>query len=136
MLSLRDYRYCDVEEKHVATNYPPALIQSKLNYCRLTGPDFPLYLGQPCHLVAKSGRERIIELAQRENLTVRQLAQRVGGFGGLAFVGTPAKIADQMEEWLLTVIDGPRIDDPLMCGLNHPHIPSAAQVSDELEWET
>jgi FMN-dependent oxidoreductase (nitrilotriacetate monooxygenase family) len=51
---------------------------------------------------SKSGRERIIELAQRENLTVRQLAQRVGGFGGLAFVGTPAKIADQMEEWLLT----------------------------------
>jgi alkanesulfonate monooxygenase len=41
-------------------------------------------------------------LAQRENLTVRQLAQRVGGFGGLAFVGTPASIANQMEEWLLT----------------------------------
>ena len=49
---------------------------------------------------SKSGRERIIELAERENLTVRQLAQRVGGFGGLAFVGTPATIADQMEEWL------------------------------------
>ncbi len=51
---------------------------------------------------SKSGRDRLVELAQRENLTVRQLAQRVGGFGGLAFVGTPATIADQMEEWLLT----------------------------------
>jgi FMN-dependent oxidoreductase (nitrilotriacetate monooxygenase family) len=51
---------------------------------------------------SKSGRERIIELAEREKLTVRQLAQRVGGFGGLAFVGTPATIADRMEEWLLT----------------------------------
>jgi FMN-dependent oxidoreductase (nitrilotriacetate monooxygenase family) len=51
---------------------------------------------------SKSGRERIVELAQLENLTVRQLAQRMGGFGGLAFVGTPAMIADQMEEWLLT----------------------------------
>ena len=51
---------------------------------------------------SKSGRERIIELAQRERLTVRQLAQRVGGFSGLAFVGTPATIADGMEEWLLT----------------------------------
>ena len=51
---------------------------------------------------SKSGRERIIDLAQRENLTVRQLAQRVGGFGGLAFVGTPLTIVDQMEEWLLT----------------------------------
>ena len=42
---------------------------------------------------------------KRENLTVRQLAQRVGGYGGLAFVGTPTMIADQMEEWLVT--EGP-----------------------------
>ena len=39
---------------------------------------------------SKSGRERVIDLARRENLTVRQLAQRLGGYGGLAFVGTPA----------------------------------------------
>jgi FMN-dependent oxidoreductase (nitrilotriacetate monooxygenase family) len=51
---------------------------------------------------SKSGRERIVELARRENLTVRQLAQRVGGYSGLAFVGTPAAIANQMEEWLFT----------------------------------
>jgi alkanesulfonate monooxygenase len=43
-----------------------------------------------------------VELAAREGLTVRQLAQRVGGFAGLAFVGTPATIADEMEEWLMT----------------------------------
>jgi FMN-dependent oxidoreductase (nitrilotriacetate monooxygenase family) len=64
-------------------------------------PDGPLP-AIPESNASKSGRERIVELAQRENLTVRQLAQRVGGFGGLAFVGTPQKIADQMEEWLLT----------------------------------
>ncbi|HUY20034.1 MAG TPA: LLM class flavin-dependent oxidoreductase [Candidatus Binataceae bacterium] len=51
---------------------------------------------------SKSGRERMVEMAKRENLTVRQLAQRVGGFAGLAMVGTPAMIADQMEEWLVT----------------------------------
>jgi FMN-dependent oxidoreductase (nitrilotriacetate monooxygenase family) len=51
---------------------------------------------------SKSGRERVIELARRENLTVRQLAQRLGGYGGQAFVGTPSTIADEMEEWLLT----------------------------------
>ena len=51
---------------------------------------------------SKSGRERAVALARRENLTVRQLAQRLGGFAGLAFVGTPATIADQMEEWLVT----------------------------------
>ena len=51
---------------------------------------------------SKSARERTIELARRENLTVRQLAQRLGGYSGLAMVGTPATIADQMEEWLMT----------------------------------
>jgi FMN-dependent oxidoreductase (nitrilotriacetate monooxygenase family) len=51
---------------------------------------------------SKSSRERAIELAQRENLTVRQLAQRLGGYSGLAFVGTPRTIADEMEEWLET----------------------------------
>jgi FMN-dependent oxidoreductase (nitrilotriacetate monooxygenase family) len=51
---------------------------------------------------SKSGRERVIELARRENLTVRELAQRLGGYGGLAFVGTPQSIADGMHEWLLT----------------------------------
>jgi FMN-dependent oxidoreductase (nitrilotriacetate monooxygenase family) len=49
---------------------------------------------------SKSGRERVVQLARRENLTVRQLAQRLGGFSGLAFVGTPESIADEMEDWL------------------------------------
>ena len=49
---------------------------------------------------SKSGRERAIALAKRENLTVRQLAQRLGGYSGLAMVGTPKTIADEMEEWL------------------------------------
>ncbi len=64
-------------------------------------PDSPLPK-IPESNASKSGRERIIELARREGLTVRQLAQRVGGYSGLAFVGTPATIADQMEEWLFT----------------------------------
>jgi len=51
---------------------------------------------------SKSGRERAILLAQREKLTVRQLAQRLGGYSGLSMVGTAKTIADQMEEWLET----------------------------------
>ena len=51
---------------------------------------------------SKSGRERVINLARRENLTVRQLAQRLGGYAGLAFVGTAKSIADEMQEWLAT----------------------------------
>jgi alkanesulfonate monooxygenase SsuD/methylene tetrahydromethanopterin reductase-like flavin-dependent oxidoreductase (luciferase family) len=42
----------------------------------------------------------VIALAKEENLTVRQLAQRYGGFAGLAFVGTPQSIADEMAVWL------------------------------------
>src|SRR6516162_778365 len=43
-----------------------------------------------------------IALGRRENLTVRQLAQRLGGYSGLAMVGTAQTIADEMEEWLET----------------------------------
>lgn len=50
---------------------------------------------------SKSGRERVLALAARENLTVRQLAGRLGGYSGLAMVGTPTMIADQMEQWLM-----------------------------------
>jgi len=51
---------------------------------------------------SQSTRERTIDLARRENLTVRQLAQRLGGYAGLAFVGTAQTIADEMQEWLET----------------------------------
>ena len=49
-----------------------------------------------------SGRDRVQAMARRDGLTVRQLAQRLGGWGGLAFVGTPASIADEMQQWLET----------------------------------
>ena len=51
---------------------------------------------------SKSGRQRLVDVAARDKLTVRQLAQRVGGYGGLSFVGTPTTIADKMQEWLET----------------------------------
>ena len=51
---------------------------------------------------SKSGRARAVAMAERENLTVRQLAQRLGGYSGAAMVGTPDTIADEMEEWLET----------------------------------
>ncbi len=62
-------------------------------------PDGPLP-DVPESNASKSGRAQVIELARTENLTVRQLAQRYGGYSGLAFVGTPKTIADEMERWL------------------------------------
>lgn len=79
-------------------------------------PDSPLP-AIPESNASKSARERIVELARQENLTVRELAQRVGGYSGLAFVGTPVTIADEMEEWLLTeASDGFNIMFPYLPG--------------------
>jgi FMN-dependent oxidoreductase (nitrilotriacetate monooxygenase family) len=50
---------------------------------------------------SKSSRERVVNWARAEQLTIRQLAQRLGGYSGLEMVGTPAMIADQMEQWLV-----------------------------------
>ena len=66
---------------------------------------------------SKSAQQRVIELAEREKLTVRQLAQRLGGYSGLAMVGTVQTIADEMEEWLLTeACDGFTIMFPYLPG--------------------
>src|SRR5580692_8082406 len=66
---------------------------------------------------SKSGRERAVALAKRDNLTVRQLAQRLGGYSGLAMIGTPQTIADEMQEWLETeASDGFTIMFPYLPG--------------------
>ena len=66
---------------------------------------------------SKSGRERAIRVAREENLTVRQLAQRLGGHSSLAILGTPAMIADVMEEWLMSRgSDGFTIQFPFVPG--------------------
>lgn len=49
---------------------------------------------------SKSGRDRIVEAARDQGLTIRQLAARAGSYAGLTFVGTAATIADEMEAWL------------------------------------
>ncbi|WP_398484295.1 LLM class flavin-dependent oxidoreductase [Tardiphaga sp.] len=93
-----------------------ALLDSKVHYANAIAslsinlgvdasgfdPDAPLPDDIPDTNASKSGRERVIALARRDNLTVRQLAQRLGGYAGSAFVGTPQTIADQMQEWLET----------------------------------
>ena len=62
--------------------------------------DGPLPDDLPDTNASQSGRQKLVDLARERNLSIRQLAQYVGGFGGLSFVGTPASIADEMERWL------------------------------------
>ena len=70
---------------------------------------------------SQSQRDTLVALARRENLTVRQLAQMMGGFGGLEIVGTAAEIADTMQAWLETdAADGFNIMFPTVpAGLDH-----------------
>ena len=50
----------------------------------------------------QSSREKAIRIAKEECLTVRQLAQRIGGHSSLCLMGPSELVADQMEEWLST----------------------------------
>jgi FMN-dependent oxidoreductase (nitrilotriacetate monooxygenase family) len=79
-------------------------------------PDGPLP-EIPQSNASQSARQRVIDLAERERLTVRQLAGRLGGYSGLAFVGTPQSIADEMHEWLDTeASDGFNVMFPYLPG--------------------
>ena len=57
-------------------------------------PDRPLP-DIPESNASKSGRQRAIDLAGARTSPCAQLAQRLGGHGGLAMVGTPKTIADR-----------------------------------------
>jgi alkanesulfonate monooxygenase len=107
------------------------LLDSKVNYANAIASlsialghdaskfdaDKPLPDDIPESNASKSGRERVIARARRDNLTVRQLAQIAGGYGGLSMVGTPATIADEMEEWLMAeACDGFTIMFPYVPG--------------------
>lgn len=63
-------------------------------------PDGPLPKELPETNASKTGRAGAVKLAEDEGLTVRQLAQRFGGYAGLSFVGTPEGVAEEMGTWL------------------------------------
>jgi alkanesulfonate monooxygenase len=50
---------------------------------------------------SQTSRQRVVAMAKRDQLTVRQLAARLGGYSGLKLVGSPRTIADHMEQWLV-----------------------------------
>ncbi|HCN44670.1 MAG TPA: nitrilotriacetate monooxygenase, partial [Pseudomonas sp.] len=78
-------------------------------------------------------RQRLLsELAERENLNLAQLGRRIaGGRGHHSLIGTPAQIADQLQEWF---------ENDAADGFNVlvPHLPGgledvASQVVPELQ---
>ncbi|MDC0033579.1 LLM class flavin-dependent oxidoreductase [Alphaproteobacteria bacterium] len=65
-------------------------------------PDGPLPDDIPESNAGQSSREKAIRVAREDNLTIRQLAQRLGGHSSTCIMGTPEMIADEMEEWLMS----------------------------------
>ena len=65
---------------------------------------------------AKSRYTLVVNLARRENLTVRQLIGRLGGGRGhLTFAGTPEQVADAIENWFTSAAaDGFNIMPPAL----------------------
>ena len=61
----------------------------------------------------QSGTQRILKLVREENLTLRQVAQRLASPRG-DFVGTPVQVADKLQEWFASeAADGFVLFEPL-----------------------
>jgi alkanesulfonate monooxygenase len=73
-------------------------------------PELPITEGP------KSRQQLIADMAKKENLTIRQVYQRLAGARGhLVIFGTPSSIADQLQEWLeKEAADGFNIMPPLL----------------------
>lgn len=71
---------------------------------------------RPFTEVQSSRYELTVNLARRENLTVRELLVRLGGGRGhRVFAGTPEQVADTIEEWFTTgAADGFNIMAPVL----------------------
>lgn len=80
--------------------------------------DGPMPTDLPLSNASQSTFKFALDLARKENLTVRQLAVRMAGARGKAVIkGTPAQIADIMEEWLVKeAADGFNIMPPYLPG--------------------
>jgi FMN-dependent oxidoreductase (nitrilotriacetate monooxygenase family) len=67
---------------------------------------------------SQSRFDLVTGLARRENLTIRQLIERLaGGRGHRVFAGTPAQVADQIEQWFTEgAADGFNIMPPTLPG--------------------
>jgi alkanesulfonate monooxygenase len=85
---------------HIDSSLPNLSIRLGVDASRFD-PDGPLPDLPPSNQ-SQSSQAALVKLARAQHLTVRQLAELVGGYGGLKFVGTPQRIADAMQEWLET----------------------------------
>jgi alkanesulfonate monooxygenase len=75
----------------------------------------------PANKVSASRTGLLVEIARRDNLTIRQLYTRIAGARGhFQFVGTPVQVADELQRWFANgAADGFNIMPPVLPdGLN------------------
>lgn len=98
----------EAQEKHaqfqelVAPEVGIALLSRMLGNFDLSGypHDAPLPELPPTETGQRSRQQLLTELAAGENLTLTQLGRRIaGGRGHYSLVGTPKRIADEMQAW-------------------------------------
>ena len=111
--SLQDRLHPEVAHGMLAINHFPDLRGHDLD---APMPDVPMSREHET-----AGREpeltvALMERAKREKLTVRQVFDAVSrGFWHLGVIGTPARVADTMEEWFTTdAADGFIVQPPLL----------------------
>jgi alkanesulfonate monooxygenase SsuD/methylene tetrahydromethanopterin reductase-like flavin-dependent oxidoreductase (luciferase family) len=80
--------------------------------------DGPLPDNLPMSNSSQSTFKYVTELAQRDNLTMRQIAQVVAGARAkLVMIGSPKQLADRMEQWYVEeAADGFNIMPPYLPG--------------------
>src|SRR3546814_5631915 len=71
-------------------------LEMDLSGVNLDGPLPPV---KESELTSNAIKLAIVHMAQRENLTVRQLYKRVYGYSNHVVIGTPKDSADVMEDW-------------------------------------
>jgi FMN-dependent oxidoreductase (nitrilotriacetate monooxygenase family) len=64
--------------------------------------DGPVPLDELGPAELRSISEQLLERVRRQKPTIRQLYQEVAGMGGFCLIGTPAEIADVMQDWFET----------------------------------
>jgi alkanesulfonate monooxygenase SsuD/methylene tetrahydromethanopterin reductase-like flavin-dependent oxidoreductase (luciferase family) len=96
------------------------ILSTVLGNVDLTPYDFdgPLPDNLPMSNASQSTFKYVTELAKKDNLTMRQIAQVVAGARAkLVMVGTPKSLADRMEQWYVEeAADGFNIMPPYLPG--------------------
>ena len=107
--------------------------------------DEPLPAVLPPTNGSKGHYDSILEMARKENLTIRELGARVAGARGKnVFVGNPKQVADYMEEWFVKgACDGFNVMPPYIpgslddfCGLVVPELQRRGLFRTEYEGGT